>query len=77
MTLNEIIRYAKDHKIDFDKPVVGRLILNHIVSFDIFKCAKNYKDDLILETRLSNDFPICHVDWGYEYEGDDDEEDEK
>ena len=77
MTLNEIITYAKDHEIDFDKPVEGKLILNHIVPFDIFKCAKNYKNDLILLTQLSNDFPICRVDWGYEYEGDDDERDEK
>ena len=37
MTLNEIITYAKDNEIDFDKPVVGRLILNHIVPFNIFK----------------------------------------
>ena len=77
MTLNEIITYAKDNEIDFDKPVVGRLILNHIVPFNIFECAKNYKNGLILETVISNDFPICHVDWGYECQEDDDEGDEE
>ena len=48
MTLNEIITYAKDHEIDFDKPVVGHVILNCAVPFTIFKCNKSFKKKLLM-----------------------------
>lgn len=74
MTLNEIISYAKKQKIDFDKPVAGLFILNHIIPFSIFNCSCNFKNELKFEAQLSNDFPICHIDWGYECEDEEMEE---
>ena len=70
MTLNEIITYAKDYEIDFDKPVEGKLILNHIVLFDIFKCNKSFKKKLLmLEADVSRQTLLHYLDSVTKHEG--------
>lgn len=58
--MNEIIAYAKEHEIDFDKPVVGEILLNITIPFQNFQCHASLKNNLILEIPLSKNFQICH-----------------
>ena len=70
MTLNEIITYAKDHEIDFDKPVVGHVILNCAVPFTIFKCNKSFKKKLLmLEADVSRQTLLHYLDSVTKHEG--------